>query len=29
MNNCTSFGEVAQGAYGDKLNHPGITYTVQ
>ncbi|MDP1811058.1 MAG: DUF4372 domain-containing protein [Sediminibacterium sp.] len=29
MNNCTSLREVTQGiaAYGDKLNHPGITYT--
>lgn len=29
MNNCTSLREVTQGiaAYGDKLNHLGITYT--
>lgn len=29
MNNCTSLREVTQGiaAYGDKLNHVGITYT--
>ncbi len=29
MNNCTSLREVTQGiaAYGDKLNHLGVTYT--